>query len=260
MILEFSNSGHMDALAIFLMFFSIYLLSKTSIISSLAILVMSALTKWIPLLMIPFWIKFFLKKRLMRHSLGRALFFSTLITTILILPFYLSSGFYFLMGMMDFIKNWRFESALSRFLIFLLPFEGSREIQIVKMMSYLIFIASYLLILLHSRLSNDMDLISHLILIQILFYLISPATFPWYTLWLLALVSLTRIGLMTWASVTLTGIAVVNYLQEFSTLSGFQFWMAYSIWFIPIVAIILFYLSKSNAIRGFIRIKNKLKV
>jgi alpha-1,6-mannosyltransferase len=243
-IVEFSNSGHVDALAIFFLLLSIYCLFALSIPSSATLLAMSFLTKWIPAVTIPIFWKYFLNEK--SSSFWKAVVSTALVTTIIVLPFYLSSGLGFIMSMAYFTANWRFESTLSRLIVFVGNFSGSGELFMAKVISYAIFIAIYVAVLGKARLYRAIKTIDCSILILALFYLITPAVYPWYATWLVALVSLTKIDLRTWIGVAFTGTAVVNYLQQFYPLSQTQFWVAYIIWFVPVFAIIGYYVGSSS--------------
>lgn len=243
-IVEFSNSGHVDALAIFFLLLSIYYLFTLSLPSSATLLTLSFLTKWIPAVIIPLFWKHFRRRK--SSSLWKAAISATLVTAILVLPFYLSSGFGFIRSMANFVANWRFESALSRLIVFVGNFSGPRELFIAKIMSYATFITIYLAVLGRVRLSRAINTVDCSILILALFYLMTPAVYPWYATWLVALVSLTKTDLRTWIGVAFTGIVVVNYLQQFYPLSQVQFWAAYIIWFVPVFAIIGYYVGCSS--------------
>lgn len=246
-IIEFSNSGHLDVLAIFLILLSLYFLTRSLIIGSLVSLVASVFTKWIPLLFVPFYIKFLMNKE--KFHLIKTAFPAIIFSLAIILPFYLSSGLNFLRGMTNFIQNWRFESTLSRFIMFIFPFEGLDGLNSAKVMSYAIFIISLIVVLNFVKLLKILNLVDSLIVIIALFYLITPSIFPWYAIWLLALSCIRGTDFITLSSISLSGIAVLNYLQEFSKLNQFQFWAAYTIWFIPIIAILIFYLHRSKIVR-----------
>jgi len=141
------------------------------------------------------------------------------------------------MGMIYFIKNWRFESFLSRLITIFLQLDTPGELYIAKITSYLIFIGSYFFILYKSKLHQVSNVIEYSILTLLIFYLIAPAIFPWYMPWILALFSILKIDRRTWLAIALSGISVVSYIMEFYPLSELEFWFAYIMWFIPIVGI-----------------------
>jgi hypothetical protein len=234
-IIEFSHSGHIDSLAIFLTLLSLYFLSNLSVINSSVLILLSALTKWYSLLFIPLYLKYLFKKSSRYFSL--AIFSISIAFSILVIPFYLSSRFNFVMGMIYFIKNWRFESFLSRLITIFLQLDTPGELYIAKITSYLIFIGSYFFILYKSKLHQVSNVIEYSILTLLIFYLIAPAIFPWYMPWILALFSILKIDRRTWLAIALSGISVVSYIMEFYPLSELEFWFAYIMWFIPIVGI-----------------------
>lgn len=241
-ILEFSHSGHIDSLAIFLTLLSLYLLSNLSVINSSVLILLSALTKWFSLLFIPLYLKSFFKKSIRYFILAIASI--SIAFTILVVPFYLSSRFNFVMGMICFIKNWRFESFLSRLITISLQLDTPAELYIAKITSYLIFLGSYFFILYKSKLHQVSNVIEYSILTLLIFYLITPAIFPWYMLWILALFSILKIDGRTWLTIILSGISVISYIMEFYPLSEFEFWFAYMLWFIPIVGIYFLHISE----------------
>ena len=249
-IIEFAHSGHIDALAIFLLLLCIYSLSRTLRISSSTSLVASIFTKWIPILFLPIYMKYMWRQK---KGFIKALLSIIVASLVIILPFYFSSGFNFILTTFNFIRNWRFESALSRFLILILPFEGILESFISKFVSYSIFIISIIVLTYKSRFSNITEIINTFLLLIALFYLIAPSTYPWYVPWILTMAILKRSGFITSSSIFLSGLAVVNYLQEFSTLSELQFWFAYIVWFIPVFAILAYYLYQSKGYQSLLK-------
>jgi len=241
-IIEFSHSGHIDALAIFLTLLSLYFLSKLSVINSSVLILLSALTKWFSLLFVPLYIRYLFKKSKRYFSL--AIVSISIAFSILVIPFYLSSRFNFVMGMIYFIKNWRFESFLSRIITISFQLDTPGELYIAKITSYLIFLGSYFFILYKSKLHQVSNVIEYSILTLLIFYLVTPAIFPWYMLWILALFSILKIDRRTWLAIALSGISVISYVMEFYPLSELEFWFAYMLWFVPIVCIYFLHISE----------------
>jgi hypothetical protein len=235
-IIEVSQSGHVDVFAIFLLLVSLMFLSKTAIGKSSIFAGVSIFTKWISILIVPLYLKYLYKKR--RHSISKLLLSIVLTSTIVIFPFYLSSGFNFVTSMMQFLGNWRYESSVSRFLTFLIPIKGASEIEMIKLFSYLLFIVIYVLIWYRSRIAHVTDIIEYTIIFLALFYLITPAIYPWYALWMLTLLALVKVDTRSWIGISFSGIVMVNYLQNFYPLTSNQFWTAYVVWFLPVLAIL----------------------
>ncbi len=251
MIIEFSNSGHIDTLAVFLALLSFYFLLNSSFTASSAMMAASCLTKWNSLLVLPFYIKFFLEKR--RPNLEKMLFLTIIFCLIMALPYILSSGPSFITSMFVFMKDWRFESALSRFFIFFI-FTGGSEMQLIaKVLSYSVFILSFLAVLLFAKVSKVEDLAKNLVMGQTLLYLVVPATFPWYIIWALVFSCLAPMNTMNWLCISLSGTAVVTYIQGLYPLSNIQFWLLYLVLFIPIVGMIIHYLTNSATMKSFSR-------
>ena len=243
-IIEFSNSGHVDALAIMLLLSSIYFLVGSSIDYSSILVSMSCLTKWFPLVTIPLF-----AKHVDRHNRGfvwRGVLLTCLVFAIATLPFYLSSGFGFASSITDYVGNWRFESALSRLLMLLAYSSSLGESLYAKILSYTVFLAMYSIMVRKSDLSGKTSVIDHSILVLSLLYFVLPAIYPWYAVWLLALVSLLESSAKTWLCIAFTGVAIVNYVQQFYSLSEFQFWFAYALWYLPIFCIMLSYVFASR--------------
>ena len=243
-IIEFSNSGHVDALAIMFLLSSIYFLVGSSIDCSSILVSMSCLIKWFPLVTIPLF-----AKHVDRHNgrfVWRAVLLTCLVFAVATLPFYLSSGFGFASSMADYVSNWRFESALSRLLTLLVYSSNLGESSYVKILSYAIFMAMYSIIVKKADLSGKTSVIDHSILVLSLLYFVFPAVYPWYAVWPLALVSLLEPSAKTWLCVAFTGVVIVNYVQQFYSLSEFQFWFAYALWYLPIFCIMLSYILASR--------------
>jgi hypothetical protein len=241
-IIEFSHSGHIDALAIFLTLLSLYFLSNLSVINSSVLILLSALTKWFSLLFIPLYLRYLFRKSI--GYFGLAIVSISITFSILAIPFYLSSRFNFIMGTIYFIENWRFESFLSRLITISLQLDTPGELYIAKITSYIIFLGSYFFILYKSKLHKVSNVIKYSILALLIFYLVTPAIFPWYIIWILALFSILKIDSRTWLAIALSGISVISYVIEFYPLSGFEFWLVYILWFIPIVGIYFLHISE----------------
>ncbi|MCW4032647.1 MAG: hypothetical protein NWF08_04570 [Candidatus Bathyarchaeota archaeon] len=241
-IIEFSHSGHIDALAIFLTLLSLYFLSNLSVINSSVLILLSTLTKWFSLLFTPLYLKYFFKNSIRSSILTIASISFTF--SMLVIPFYLNSRFNFVMGMIYFIKNWRFESFLSRLITIFLQLDTPEETYIAKLTSYLIFLTSYFFILYKSKLYQVSNVIEYSILTLLTFYFITPSIFPWYMPWILALFSILKVDRRTWLTIFLSGISVISYIMEFYPLSEFEFWFAYILWFIPIVGIYFLHTSE----------------
>ncbi len=242
-VIEFSGSGHIDALAIFLMLLSIYFLIGCSRVNSFALLTLSFLTKWISIAMMPIYAKYLLKKK--QTHLWMAFLSIIAVSMICVLPFYMSSGFGFIGALLRFVGNWRFESALSRLLELPLKMGGLKEPFVAKVVSYAIVSAIYLIVLFRFRISRMIDVVDCSILGLCLLYFVLPAVYPWYAIWLLALVSLLKCDLRIWLSIVFSGIVIVNYLQQFWQLSDVLFWGAYVFWYVPVLAIVFSYISHS---------------
>jgi hypothetical protein len=104
----------------------------------------------------------------------------------------------------------------------------------------------YSIIVRKSDLSGKTSVIDHSILVLSLLYFVFPAIYPWYAVWLLALVSLLEPSAKTWLCIAFTGVVIVNYVQQFYSLSEFQFWFAYALWYLPIFCIMLSYILASR--------------
>jgi hypothetical protein len=193
--------------------------------------------------MIPIYVKYLLKKK--QKHLWKAFLSTITVFVICILPFYMSSGLGFVGALLHFVGNWRFESALSRLLILPLKMGGLGEPLAAKVISYTIVAAIYLLILFRFRISRMIDVVDCSILGLCLLYFVMPAVYPWYAIWLLALVSLLKCNLRIWFSIAFSGIVIVNYLQQFWQLSDLLFWGAYVLWYVPVLAVALSYFSHS---------------
>ncbi len=247
-IVEFSGSGHVDAFAIFFLLLSIYMLLNLSTFNSAASLAASSMTKWITLPIIPFYLKAVFKQK--PRFLLRAISSLVICSLVIVLPFILNSGFNFVTSVAKFASNWRFESALSRLFVFILNANSLEEFLVLKVLSYIMFAVLYVTIFFKARISGTAWLIDYSILTVCLLYLIVPAVYPWYSIWLLALTSL-RNGFRHWTSISSTGIAVVNYAQQFCQLSNVLFWGLYALWYVPVFAIILSYLPRSWILRTY---------
>jgi hypothetical protein len=242
-VIEFSNSGHLDAMAIFLVLLSLYSLLNSAVIKSYVFLALGILTKWIPLLIIPFYLKFILNKK---PSYFSKISLSTiLISVILVLPFYLSSGFNFITSMIYFIQTWRFESSLFRLLAALLNLNSPGEFIVLKVVSYIVFLTSFPILLYRMRSSQVKDIIDYSILIVALFYLITPRVYPWYVIWVIVFISLTT---RAWICIPITGIVGFNYLKLFPNfaMEFFPDFMENVLWAILILVVVIYYFSRSN--------------
>ncbi len=245
-VLEFSGSGHIDALAIFFSLLGVYFLSNSSASGSFVSLVSSSIAKWVTMPLAPLYVKYFMKRE--SKHVWKTIVSVAIVLTVSLLPFYLTSRLGFMTSMIRFVSNWRFESALSRLLAFVLA-PTSDELIVLKVISYTFFVGSYLITLFKNPVSSVEDVIEHSVLILSLLYLIMPAVYPWYGIWLLVYVSLLKNGFKMWVSVLFTGIVVVNYLQQFYQLSGVQFWAVYILWYIPVLFMLLSYLAHSSILK-----------
>jgi beta-lactamase regulating signal transducer with metallopeptidase domain len=50
----------------------------------------------------------------------------------------------------------------------------------------------------------------------------------------------------TWLCIAFTGVVIVNYVQQFCSLSEFQFWFVYALWYLPPFCIMLSYILASR--------------
>lgn len=241
-VIEFSNSGHVDSLAIFLLLLSLYFLSTHKKARSSVFLVLSVFLKWTTVLFLPAYARLLLRTR--KAALAPVCW-SVLVCALIVLPFYLSSGLGFAAGVVDFAKNWRFESALSRLFVYLFRMEGSAVV-VASVLSYFIFVVAYLMVILGVDVHQAGGLVDCAILILCMFYLVVPVLYPWYAVWLVAMCALVRFDVRVWFSVALSGSVVVNYLRQFGGLSTAQFWFGYVLTFLPIVGIMVFYLAGSR--------------
>jgi len=245
-VIEFSNSGHLDGLTIFLLLLSLYLLLSDRVFSSSLSLMVGVFTKWIPLLMIPVYAKFFSKKD--PANLLPMVICITMVSSMLVVPFYLSSGLHLVLGVADFIGSWRFESALSRLLAFPLSLDRSQA-YLASAVSLVIFGVTYAAVVWGVRLHRAIDVVDDSILVLALFYLAVPVVFPWYALYLVAFASITQNHVTTSLGMVFSAITVFNYLGQFSVLSETMFWVVYAVSFTPVILILLFQVSRFGTVR-----------
>ena len=207
-IVEISGSGHADIIGIFLLTLSLWFLTRKQLLWSNFTLVLSFLTKFIAIFLLPF---ITLTKKENKSVL---LLFFVIFTTLLYLP-YADAGEKLFSGLLIYTAKWRFNDA-----IFSLIFSAVTKfwtqntdsaLEVSKRIIGVIFVS--LIVYFIYRFKKDFEKEGNVWIFKLGliffggFFLLSPTAHPWYLCWLLPF--LVVVPNRAW--LLLTGLAGLSY-------------------------------------------------
>lgn len=204
---EFANSGHYDALAIFCVMLAVYMLIREKYLFSGIAVGLGALTKFYPLIFIPF---FLVKKQY------RALFVSIFVFVMGYIVFFTWGEMNCLSlfsGLKTYTQEWVNNGFIYSFISFLVSSVSENSIVLSKIICGIIYIILWVYILANTRpLSEKMF---HAVIIL---FLLSPVGFPWYYCWVIPFLCIYR----SWSLIILSYLLIFYYFIFTRDLGSFK--------------------------------------
>ena len=203
-ITDFSNSGHIDSLALMFVLLSFLALQRGDKLTSAAALSLGALTKIFPLLFAPVLFKAWGKK-------GTALFVGLL--GVIYLP-YLGAGRDLFSGISIYTDRWFFNGSIYPALVNILQRSGLapdhiNAMGITRDVLALVFVAALGILIYCSRKNYNQprELFKYAFMLTGIFLLITSTVQPWYIIWVIPFLCV--FILPSW--ILLTGMVFLSY-------------------------------------------------
>ncbi|MFC1495543.1 glycosyltransferase 87 family protein, partial [Thermodesulfobacteriota bacterium] len=227
---EFSNSGHHDALAVCLVMAAIYLVLREKYILSSVCLGLGVLSKFYPLVLVPF---FLLKKQY------KALFAFSVVIIAGYLPFFMWGDIgpvTLFTGLGIYTKEWANNGFIFELIFSLLSTFSSNPLILSKIMCGSIFVIIWLYIFYGMQ-----DFIEKMFWALTALFLLSPVGDPWYFCWVIPFLCIYR----KYSMIALSYLLILSYFvftRDFGVinLKSFKMNTLLLIQCIPFVVFLLF--------------------
>jgi alpha-1,6-mannosyltransferase len=178
---EFANSGHYDSLAIFCVTLAVYLLISKKYLFSGAVLSLGVLTKFYPLVIIPFLL---VKKQY------RAIFLSIIIICAGYLPFFLWGEINYtsiFSGFKTYTQEWVNNGFIYSLILIPVSSMSANPVILSKIICGFIYVIIWIL-----TLRNNRPVIEKIFLAVTSLFILSPVGFPWYFCWVIPFLCIYR--------------------------------------------------------------------
>ena len=178
---EFANSGHYDSIAIFLTLLSVYYIVKNKVLAGSLSLACASLTKFYPMLLLPFLIKRIKIRHLVIFALG---------VIGMYVPFLIwghAGSHKVFAGFGIYSEKWAYNGSLFVIVQSVLDafhFKVGSELLLAKLITGIVFF----ILLLHWTLKRSNDplvLIKRVLFILVALFLLNPVGEPWYFCWVI---------------------------------------------------------------------------
>jgi hypothetical protein len=237
-IKEVFNSAHMDALLVPLILGAILLIIRKRQILAGSVLTLAAGIKLWPLLLIPFSLRPLMTNP---RKLGIALAVVGLVTLIVVGPL-----FYFALGadsgLSEYSQSWQRNSGLFQLVLafgtgLAMPFDSIDAGYLARVL-VTVLLGGLAVYLNRSPTINHETLVKHICWLVAALFLLSPAQYPWYTIWLAPLLCLyPQRGLLL-----LTVLMPIYYLRfYFDARNQTELFDQYIVWlqYLPVYVLLL---------------------
>ncbi len=196
-IIELTGNLHFEGVMIFFLIWSVYLLFSGKWVWAAVALALSISVKLIPLIFLPLFFQWFVKKKAILKGMGKlSLFYSiVLLTTVLLfLPFYASD---FITNYSETVALWfqNFEFNASLYYVARAigyTFRGYNEIAVIGKAIPILVVVVTLIITFFRNNKDQIALITAMLLVLSFYYFTTTTVHPWYVATLLALSVFTK--------------------------------------------------------------------
>ena len=204
-ILEFSQSGHNDSVAIFFVLFSFLALQKGNKVGSAAALALGALTKVFPLMLAPVMFKAWGKKGIAVFLVMMAIFY---------LP-YIGAGQAIFTGISEYTDRWLFNGSVFAAIVNILESTvivstRPEAMMVAKLVVAFLFapVLAFLIYLSRKNWDRPLELFKYAFVIIGLFLLLTSTVQPWYIIWVMPFLCVFLMP--SW--ILLSGTAILSYI------------------------------------------------
>ncbi len=252
LIKETYNSGHLEVILIpFILGALLFSIRARYLVASVALGLAAGIKLW-PVILLPAVLKPVLGRP--RQWVGPMLAFSGL-TLLMLLPF-LIFGLDSRSGLWAYLTAWEMNDSLclllsgsSRVLLFLLGAEAGSASLVARILALFLF-GFWSFWLLRRRIRRPEDIISLFLHLTAGLFLLSPAQFPWYFLWMLPFLSLTPRGSLLLFTVLLPFYYLRFYLEAREVAEFFDYYLVW-LQFVPVWVLLIGELGKkAKSLRG----------
>ena len=213
MMIEVSSSGHMEPLPIFFILISLVLISKKHFFYSTLSYTMAIWSKIFPILLLPIYLKY-LNKKNKSTIITKHLIVIIVLSSILYVPFIMSSGANVFLGLYRYFSGWFFNPSL--FLLFrIILYKIGVPYAISRILAGLIFLVLAFR-LIYFREVRSLESFAYLSILTLgLSIILAPAVFPWYSSWVLIFCAIVGLNLRTLPWILLSGTAGFVYILQY---------------------------------------------
>jgi alpha-1,6-mannosyltransferase len=216
-VLEFSSSGHIDSLPIFFLLLSLIFLYRSHLLSSAFSFSLAVWSKIYPIFFLPIYLQNLrLRKRQLTGSRYLVTFF--LVSSGLLAPFLISSGFNLFLGQLHYASAWFYNPSV--FLLLNLSLtaplaKAGLNGLFLRILLGLVFLALSVRFIYSKPPRSLSELAYSSILVLGLSLLLASAVFPWYLSWILIFCAMVGLNWKTLPWIILSATVNLSYLLQF---------------------------------------------